>query len=194
MAPRSFWKGYLKLSLVTCPVAMTPAVSEGDRVRFHTLNAETGHRIETRYVDSETGKPVADDDQVRGYPVGEDKYIILEDEELEAVLDEAQPEVEALGHPTLRVEAMLARGRLDSQRGRFTEAAQELEQGYLLAVESGLDDMATFGATHFAFVLLQQSRLDHVLDQEIALLMVEPDLPVTQHLVPPERRDCSCLR
>merc|ERR1712192_323737 len=85
MAPRSFWKGYLKLSLVTCPVAMMPATSENEKVRFHTLNARTGHRVVTRYVDGATGKPVDDDDLAKGYPRGDDDYIILEDDELEAV-------------------------------------------------------------------------------------------------------------
>ena len=85
MAPRSFWKGYLKLSLVTCPVAMMPATSENEKVRFHTLNAKTGNRIVSRYVDSVTGKPVDEDDEVKGYPRGEDDHVLLEDEELEAV-------------------------------------------------------------------------------------------------------------
>lgn len=85
MAPRSFWKGYLKLSLVTCPVAMTPAVSENEKVRFHTLNRKTGNRVESRYVDAVTGKPVEEGDQVKGYQRGEDDYVLLEDEELEAV-------------------------------------------------------------------------------------------------------------
>lgn len=85
MAPRPFWKGYLKLSLVTCPVAMGPATSESEKIRFRTVNRETGNRVESRYVDSVTGKPVADDDQVKGYPTGEDSYVALEDEELEAV-------------------------------------------------------------------------------------------------------------
>lgn len=85
MAPRPFWKGYLKLSLVSCPVAMTPAVSQQDKIRFHTLNRATGHRVESRYVDAVTGKPVDEDDEVKGYPRGDDKYVMLEDEELEAV-------------------------------------------------------------------------------------------------------------
>jgi len=67
VAQRSFWKGYLKLSLVTCPVAMMPATSDSEKIRFHTLNRTTGNRIEARYVDSETGKPVDDDDEVKGY-------------------------------------------------------------------------------------------------------------------------------
>lgn len=85
MARRAFWRGYLKLSLVTCPVAMNPVVSESEKVRFHTLNRQTGHRIQSRYVDAETGKPVAGEQQVKGYPRGEDEYVLLEDEEFEAV-------------------------------------------------------------------------------------------------------------
>jgi DNA end-binding protein Ku len=85
MPPRTFWKGYLKLSLVTCPVAMMPAVSEGNRLRFHTLNRKTGNRVQRQYVDAETGKRVEDEDQARGYPRGEDDHVILEDEELDEV-------------------------------------------------------------------------------------------------------------
>jgi DNA end-binding protein Ku len=85
MAPRSFWKGYLKLSLVTCPVAMMPATSDNDKVRFHTLNAKTGNRVISQYVDAVSGKPVEDDDQVKGYPRGEDDFVLLEDDELDSV-------------------------------------------------------------------------------------------------------------
>jgi DNA end-binding protein Ku len=85
MAPRSFWKGYLKLSLVTCPVAMTPATSETEKVRFRTLNRATGNRVVSRYVDGETGKPVDEDDEVKGYERGENEYVMLEDDELDSV-------------------------------------------------------------------------------------------------------------
>lgn len=85
MAPRPFWTGYLKLSLVTCPVAMSPAHTESKKIRFHTLNRKTGDRVESRYLDVETNKVVNDDDLVKGYERGEDDYVPLEDEELEAV-------------------------------------------------------------------------------------------------------------
>ena len=85
MAPRNFWKGYLKLSLVTCPVTMGPARTAGETLRFHTVNRETGNRVESQYIDSETGKPVAEEDQAKGYQVEDDRFVILEDEELEAV-------------------------------------------------------------------------------------------------------------
>lgn len=85
MAVRPYWKGYLKLSLVTCPVQMMPAISENDKVRFHTLNRETQNRVVSHYVDSVTGKEVRDEDEVKGYQRGENEYVILEDEELENV-------------------------------------------------------------------------------------------------------------
>ena len=85
MAPRAFWKGYLKLSLVTCPVAMMPATTESEKVRFRTLNRKTGNRVVSQYVDAVSGKPVEEEDEVKGYPRGEDDYVLIEDEELEAV-------------------------------------------------------------------------------------------------------------
>lgn len=85
MASRSFWKGYLKLSLVNCPVAMTPAISESEKVRFRTLNGKTGNRVVSQYVDAESGEPVDEEDEVKGYPRGKDDFVLLEDDELEAV-------------------------------------------------------------------------------------------------------------
>jgi DNA end-binding protein Ku len=85
MAPRPFWKGYLKLSLVTCPVAMTPATSESEKIRFHTLNRKTGNRVVSRYVDAESGRPIEEGDEVKGYASGESSFVLLEDDELAAV-------------------------------------------------------------------------------------------------------------
>lgn len=85
MAGRAYWKGYLKLLLVTCAVTLTPATTEGDKVRFHTINRKSGERIRTRYADSVSGKLVDDDDVAKGYAKGEDDYLILEDEDLDAV-------------------------------------------------------------------------------------------------------------
>jgi DNA end-binding protein Ku len=85
MAPRSFWKGYLKLSLVTCPVTMAPATSDSEKARFHTLNAKTGNRVVSRYVDAVTGKAVREEDEAKGYPRGEDDFVLLEDDELDSV-------------------------------------------------------------------------------------------------------------
>jgi DNA end-binding protein Ku len=85
MAVRPYWKGYLRLSLVTCPVQMMPATSESEKVRFHTLNRATHNRVVSHYVDSVTGKEVKEEDEVKGYQRAENEYVILEDEELESV-------------------------------------------------------------------------------------------------------------
>jgi DNA end-binding protein Ku len=85
MAARPFWKGYMKLSLVTCPVAMMSATSEEEKVRFHVLNRRTGNRIHSQYVDAETGKPVDEADEIKGYARSENDYVLLDDDELEAI-------------------------------------------------------------------------------------------------------------
>jgi DNA end-binding protein Ku len=85
MAPRANWKGYLKLSLVSCAVALYPATSSSARVRFHTLSRATGSRVKRQFIDSQTGEPVESDEQVKGYEVGKGRYILIEDEELEAI-------------------------------------------------------------------------------------------------------------
>lgn len=85
MALRPYWKGYLKLSLVTCSVEMTPATSDSEKVKFHTLNRETGNRVLSRYVDSVTGKAVREQDEVKGYQRSEDEYVLLEDDDLDHV-------------------------------------------------------------------------------------------------------------
>lgn len=85
MASRAYWKGYLKLLLVTCSVTLTPATTDGGKVRFHTINRKTGQRIRTRYADSGSGKLVDDEDVAKGYAKGEDDYLVLDDEDLDAV-------------------------------------------------------------------------------------------------------------
>lgn len=85
MAPKSYWKGYLKLSLVTCPIQMMPATGEGDKLRFRTMNRATGHPVVSRSVDAQTGAVVEAEDTVKGYPRGEDDHVLLEDDELAAV-------------------------------------------------------------------------------------------------------------
>jgi DNA end-binding protein Ku len=90
MAPRAYWKGYLKLSLVSCPIALYPATSERDKIRFHQINKETGHRIKYQKVDAETGDEVAADDIIKGYQVGKGEYLEVEPQELEAVAIESQ--------------------------------------------------------------------------------------------------------
>ena len=85
MAPRAYWKGYLKLSLVSCPVASFPASSEREKISFNQINKNTGNRIRYRKVDAENGEEVDSADIVKGYEVGKGEYIEIEPEELEAI-------------------------------------------------------------------------------------------------------------
>jgi DNA end-binding protein Ku len=89
MAPRAYWKGYLKLSLVSCPIALYPATSEREKISFHQLNKNTGHRIKYRKVDADTGDEVGAEDIIKGYEVGKGEYLELQPEEQEAVAVES---------------------------------------------------------------------------------------------------------
>jgi len=84
-APRAYWKGYLKLSLVTCPVALYPASSQSEKTRFHQINRKTGNRLRQQMVDEETGRVVEGENKGRGYELSSGKYVEIEPEELDAV-------------------------------------------------------------------------------------------------------------
>ena len=85
MAPRPTWKGYLKLSLVSCAVAMYTATSTSSRIRLNIINRETGNRIRNQAIDSETGDVVENENKVKGYEVDDGQYVLLEEDELDEV-------------------------------------------------------------------------------------------------------------
>src|ERR1700748_2334393 len=85
MARQPYWKGYLKLSLVTCPVVMAPAVTESGKVKFKMVNGATGNAVESVYFDSDTGKPVPQTSQVKGYEREEGEYILIEEDDFAAI-------------------------------------------------------------------------------------------------------------
>jgi DNA end-binding protein Ku len=85
MAPRPNWKGYLKLSLVSCPVALYTATSSNSRISLHILNRETGNRVKRQWIDAETGDVVDTDAQVHGYEVDRHDYVEVEDEDLDKI-------------------------------------------------------------------------------------------------------------
>lgn len=89
MAPRAYWKGYLRLSLVSCPISIFPATSEREKIRFHQLNKSTGNRVRYRKVDEETGDEVDQEDIIKGYEVEKGAYIELTKDELEAAAIES---------------------------------------------------------------------------------------------------------
>ncbi len=106
MAPRAYWKGYLKLSLVSCPISLFPATSGREKISFHQLNRNTGNRIKYRKVDAETGDEVEASDIIKGYEVEKGEYIELEPEELEAVALDSKRSIE--------IEEFVARTEIDN--------------------------------------------------------------------------------
>src|SRR3954469_24285134 len=94
MAPRSYWKGYLKLSLVSCPIAVNPATSSSERVSFRQINKKTGNRLRQQLVDEVTREPVEADDKGRGFEVEKGVFIPVDDEEIEALEIESKHTVE----------------------------------------------------------------------------------------------------
>ena len=105
MAPRPNWKGYLKLSLVSCPIALYPATSTSQRIRFNIINRETGNRIRNEVVDVDTGDPVPQEERVKGYETDDGKYVLLEEDELDEVALESTH--------TMDIESFVARQEVD---------------------------------------------------------------------------------
>jgi DNA end-binding protein Ku len=106
MAPRANWKGYLKLSLVSCAVALFPATSTSQRVRFNIINRKTGHRVRYDVVDADTNDPVPDEDRVKGYKVEDNAYVLVEEDELDRVALESTH--------TIDIESFVPRSEVDA--------------------------------------------------------------------------------
>src|ERR1700756_4170183 len=94
MAPRANWKGFLRLSLVTCPGALYPATSDTEKVSFNQINRKTGHRIKYSRVDADTGDEVASEDIIKGYKVNTVTYVEVTKEELDEVALESTHTIE----------------------------------------------------------------------------------------------------
>ena len=92
--PRPYWKGYLKLSLVSCPVAVFSAASSGERVAFRQINRQTGNRLKQQLVDEATGEVVSAADKARGYEVAKQSYLLVEDDEIDAISIESNQTIE----------------------------------------------------------------------------------------------------
>ncbi len=94
MAPRPNWKGFLKLSLVSCAVALYPATTTSQRIRFNIINRNTGNRIRNEVVDVDTGEPVEPEDRVKGYQFEKGQYVLVEEDELDNVALESTHTIE----------------------------------------------------------------------------------------------------
>ena len=111
MAPRASWKGYLKLSLVSCAVNLYPASSSSSRVSFNTINRKTGNKVKRQFVDAETSEVVESEDQAKGNPVAKDSYLLIHDEELDKIQIESSH--------TIDIEKFVPRSEIDP---RYLEA------------------------------------------------------------------------
>ena len=125
MAPRASWKGYLKLSLVSCAVNLYPASSSSSRVSFNTLNRKTGNKVKRQFVDAVTGDVVENDDQAKGYPVASDTYVIVEDDELDKIQIES--------NHTVEIEKFVPRVEIDP---RYLDAPYYIAPGERVAEEA----------------------------------------------------------
>lgn len=105
VAARAQWKGYVRLGEVTAPVALYTATSTSERISFHTVNRETGNRVRRQFVDSVTGKAVEKEDQVKGYEIDKDRYVVLAPEEVAAAVPESDK--------TLRIQAFITCDDID---------------------------------------------------------------------------------
>ena len=128
--PRPYWKSYLKLSLVSCPVAVYSAISSGERVAFKQINRQTGHRLKQQLVDEHTGDLVETAEKARGYEVGKGDYMLVEDDELEAVAIESQH--------TIDIDRFVPRAEID-ERYLMLQLAE-----HILESKSGDFEPATF--------------------------------------------------
>jgi DNA end-binding protein Ku len=105
MAPRANWKGFLRLSLVTCPIALFPATSESEKISFNQINRKTGHRVRYLKVDAESGEEVFNEDIIKGYKVDTDSYLEVTKDELESIALESTR--------TIEIDEFVARSEID---------------------------------------------------------------------------------
>ena len=104
---RPYWKGYLKLALVSCPIALHAACSTAERIAFRQVNKATGNRLRQQLIDEETGAPVGPEHKARGYEVAKGQYLIVADEELDAI--------EIASTHTIEIDSFVPRSQIDQR-------------------------------------------------------------------------------
>ncbi|MGO7670431.1 Ku protein [Rhizobium ruizarguesonis] len=135
MAARASWKGHLKVGDLACAVGLYTAVSSSERVSFHIINRRTGHRVERQFVDSETGKPVERDEQVKGYRMENGDYIIIEGDEIAEIMPESDK--------VLDVKAFIASDDIDKlyfDRPYYLAPVDEHDEEALSLIARGMRD------------------------------------------------------
>jgi DNA end-binding protein Ku len=157
MAPRPLWKGYLKLSLVSCAVALYGAANNSEKVSLHILDRRTGNRVRRQLVDAESGDVVESDDQVRGYEIAKDEYVMLEDEELDAIALESTH--------TIEIDQFVPRRQIDEiylDSPYYLTPSDEVGAEAFVVIRDAMRDQDVVGLAHV--VLYRRERM----------LMLEP--------------------
>jgi DNA end-binding protein Ku len=133
VAPRAIWRGHLSVGALSCAVALFAAASTSDRISFNIVNRRTGNRVRREYVDAQTGKPVAREDQVKGYEVARNSHIILEPEEIAAALPE--------GDKTLSIESFIPCAEVDTtyfDRPYYLTPGDEAAEAAFAVIREGM--------------------------------------------------------
>ena len=133
MSTRAIWKGHLAIGELSCAIALYAAATTSERISFHIVNRKTGNRVRRDYVDEQTGKPVARDDQVKGYETAKNRYVILEAEEIAGVVPE--------GDKSLAVETFIPMAAVDSayfDKPYFVAPADDGAEGVFAVIREGM--------------------------------------------------------
>jgi DNA end-binding protein Ku len=157
MAPRPYWKGYLKLSLVSCPVALFPASSRSERIALHQINKRTGNRLRQQMVDEQTGDVVEKEDKGRGYEVSRDQHVPIEDEEIDKISIESTH--------TIDIESFVPRAEIDERymdSPYYLAPTDEVGQEAFIVIREAMREKKMVGLGHV--VLYRRERI----------LMLEP--------------------
>lgn len=140
MAPPPAWKGYLKLSLVTCAVELSGATSESEKISFRVINRRTGNTVRRQYVDAATGKPVDEKDEVKGYEVRDDEFVLIEEDEIDAVQIESSH--------TLNLERFVRKADIDKiylDTPHYLTPADEVSEEAFAVIRQALIDKKMAG-------------------------------------------------
>jgi DNA end-binding protein Ku len=151
MAPRPAWKGYLKLSLVTCAVELSGATTQSEKVSFRTLNRETGNAVRRQYIDSESGRPVDEKNEVRGYEIEKDEFLLIEDEDIEAVQIESSH--------TLSLDSFVDKSEVDPvyiEKPYYLTPADKVSEEAFAVIRQALENKKMAGLARI--VLYQRER------------------------------------
>jgi DNA end-binding protein Ku len=173
MAPRPAWKGYLKLSLVTCAVELTNATTQSEKVHFRVINRATGNTVKRQYVDSATGKPVKDEDEVKGYEMDDKQYLLIDEDEINAV------EIES-SH-TLNLEGFVSKADIEQvylDSPYYLTPADEVSEEAFAVIRDAMRDKKMSGLARIVLYRRERPVVIEPLDRGMLLTTLRYDKTV----------------